>query len=335
MSEKLLTIVVPSYNAERFLPKGIPTFMKSEIMDELEVLIVDDGSTDGTPDMADDFEKKYPSVVKAIHKKNGGHGSTINVGIDMARGKYFGVVDADDWVDSDNFVKLFKFLKKINVDLVLTDVDVVDEKGIRFGHELIKGVAPDKKFDFKTNVHKIKNIEMHNYVIKTEILRKSGMRCHEKHFYVDMEYHLYPLRYINDAIYLKMPVYQYLVGRDGQSISLRSKRKNFRQYFEVAEYLIDYYLHNKEKMTVSQKDYYTRKTAHFSGAIYGILLSYYDWKNKKKEAIRFDNWLKKKSMDIYKANDFFAVKLLRLSQFGLFHVGSFAYRKVNKVNDKE
>lgn len=135
---KLLTIVIPSYNAEKFLDIGIPTFIDERINREIEVIIVDDGSTDKTPQIADGYMKKYPSVIKVVHKKNGGHGSAINCGIANATGKYFCIVDADDWCDTEKLVKLVENMKGQDADLILTHSSKVDVDGEVFGYEKVR-----------------------------------------------------------------------------------------------------------------------------------------------------------------------------------------------------
>ena len=99
--EKILTITVPSYNVEKFLENTLDSFVDERVLDAIEVLVVDDGSKDRTAEIGKGYEAKYPGTFRVISKENGGHGSTINRGIKEARGKYFKVVDGDDWVDKD------------------------------------------------------------------------------------------------------------------------------------------------------------------------------------------------------------------------------------------
>ena len=332
MENKVLSIVVPSYNAEKFLHKGIPTFLDERILNDIQVIIVNDGSKDSTPKIADDYKQKYPETITVVHKENGGHGSTINAGIEVAIGKYFCVVDADDWVDTEEFVKLIQYMKNGNSDLYLTHAAKVDPDGKVFGYERTDGLPYGKEILLTNNLDKIKRIEMHNYFIKTRILRENKVKCHEHHFYVDMEYTLYSLMYIKTVTIYDMVVYQYLIGRDGQSVSIESRRRNIKHYYDVVEYLADFYIKKKSEMTTSQNLHYKRRIAGFATGYYSTLLSYRPSKDKTDEIRQFDNWLKNKSGDIYNADENACVQILRKSGFGAYKCCSWIYRWVNRKN---
>ena len=112
MENKLLTIAMPSYNAEQYLPDTIPTILSAKNAHLIDLLIVNDGSSDNTEEIAKKFERNYPDIVRVLNKPNGGHGSAVNAGIKNAYGTYFKVVDADDWVDTDNLDDLIEYLKE-------------------------------------------------------------------------------------------------------------------------------------------------------------------------------------------------------------------------------
>ena len=79
--------------------------------EDVEILIINDGSTDKTGAIADEYEALYPNIVRAVHKENGGHGSGVNKGLDLAQGLYYKVVDSDDWLDKEAYLKLLAQLK--------------------------------------------------------------------------------------------------------------------------------------------------------------------------------------------------------------------------------
>ena len=118
---KILSVVIPTYNMEKYLKICLDSFIYDDKAHDLEVLIVNDGSKDNSLKIAQEYETKYPNIFKVIDKENGGHGSTINAGLKVATGKYFKAVDADDWVDTKELAKLLDYLKTADVDCVLTD----------------------------------------------------------------------------------------------------------------------------------------------------------------------------------------------------------------------
>ena len=173
--EKLLTVVVPSYNVEKYLEETLESFVIPEIMDDLEVLIVNDGSKDRTPEIGAAYEKRYPQTFRLISKENGGHGSTINRGIEEAKGTYFKVVDGDDWVDRGGFTELLHRLKTSGADYVVTDYykvnDVTKEKKL----ETFPYLKAHPKCRFEDVVGNT-DILMHALVIRTAILKENGIR---------------------------------------------------------------------------------------------------------------------------------------------------------------
>ena len=103
---KILTVTIPAYNVEKYMDEVLPTFLEESILNKIEILIVNDGSKDGTSKKGKQYEQQYPAVIRLIDKENGGHGSTINKGIELATGKYFKVVDGDDWVDTHALIQM-------------------------------------------------------------------------------------------------------------------------------------------------------------------------------------------------------------------------------------
>jgi len=110
--DKVLSVVVPTYNSENYLRTNLDSFCIDEIIDCIEVLIINDGSTDKSLSIAMEYEEKYPDTFRVISKENGGHGSGINYGIKYATGKYFKVVDSDDWVGREGIIKLVSALPR-------------------------------------------------------------------------------------------------------------------------------------------------------------------------------------------------------------------------------
>ena len=171
MEEKILTITIPSYNVEAYLEDCLESFVNSEVMEEIEVLVVNDGSSDHTAEIAQRYVDKYPDTFRLINKENGGHGSTINTGIKEAKGKYFKVVDGDDWVDTRNFIRLVKVLKESEADIVASNYTWINhatrlpEKRQEYPFEKIEY---NKLYKFEEIVGKT-IIDMHATTFKTEL----------------------------------------------------------------------------------------------------------------------------------------------------------------------
>ena len=240
---KILTITIPAYNVSAYLNDVIPTFLSPSILENIEILIVNDGSKDNTLEIAQKFEKKFEKTIRVINKENGGHGSTINTGIRNATGKYFKVVDGDDWVDTDAFSRYVQKLEKCNSDMVLTPFMSIKDgtktviarteyndlsDGDEFGVEKIAQYSKEHKY------------AMHALTIKTSIL-KEIQPISEKCFYVDMEYIAFPLKYVNTVTYYNEFVYQYRIGNANQSMALKNLQKNRHMHLHVIDRLIEYY----------------------------------------------------------------------------------------------
>ena len=109
--EKLLSIVVPCYNSQDYIDRCVESLLPGN--DRVEILLIDDGSTDRTAEIIDKYERTYPKQVKAVHQENGGHGQAINTGMYLAKGKYVKVVDSDDWLDLNSYQKVLNFLESL------------------------------------------------------------------------------------------------------------------------------------------------------------------------------------------------------------------------------
>lgn len=249
MMEKILTVVVPMYNVELYIEQCLSSFVIPEIMDCLEVLIVDDGGKDKSCEIASKYEKLYPDTYHIIHKENGGHGSTINKGIEMASGKYFKVVDGDDWVDKLAFCHLMEHIGKTDADMVLSNYHWVDHTtGRRMAEveEVCCGMTSGTTYPF-AEVSQSLFMKMHAITYKTEIIRNQPERLDEHCFYVDTEYILFPLPYVKTVSAISDFVYQYRVGLPGQSMNMKNMQKRCDQHEKVLKRLLEFY--NKHKLT--------------------------------------------------------------------------------------
>jgi glycosyltransferase involved in cell wall biosynthesis len=221
-----LSVLVPCYNSADYMSRCIDSLLAGS-GPEVEILIVDDGSQDATAEIADEYEARFPGRVRAVHKQNGGHGSTINTGLDLARGRYFKVVDSDDWVDVAAFAELSSTLRRFEADG--TDVDMVlsnfvyEKEGraamrtVRFHRALPHGRVFG--WDEVRRLRRTQYFLMHSIVYRTGLLREVGLRLPEHTFYVDNIFAYMPLPSVRRMYYLDVDLYRYYIGRAGQSVA--------------------------------------------------------------------------------------------------------------------
>ena len=241
MKDCLLTIVMPSYNIQDYILKGIESFQQvnPNHKEKFEVLIVNDGSTDDTEKVAKEVLGKDSLLNgRVITKENGGHGSTINRGIQEAKGKFFKVIDGDDWIIPAEFEKFLDALETTDVDMIITDFTeqhVYNDTAVR--NDFIDKYEVGKTY---TGIPDVR-IPMHSVAYKTSILSKNNIRLSEKTFYVDMQYTLFPLEYVHSFVYWNFDIYQYYIGRPGQSMNIESMKRNVRHHLTVTNSVLDYF----------------------------------------------------------------------------------------------
>jgi len=236
---KLLTLCVPGYNVEKYLEQCVGSMAAAD-SDALEILIVDDGSTDGTGALAQKLQTRHPQSVRYLRKENGGHGSTINAGIREGTGKYFRVVDGDDWLDTHSLVLLLKRLGEIDADLVLTQYHKVhDVSGEEFP-VTEEGIAFGTLYHFhELDVNK-QYFSLASSTFRLDILKKMNFLIQEKTFYVDVEYIIAPIPFIETVIFYDFFLYKYRIGLENQSINLRSYVRLYDHHMRVATRMLDY-----------------------------------------------------------------------------------------------
>lgn len=168
----ILTVVVPAYNVERFLEKTLSSFIFDKMSGRVEIITVDDGSSDRTAEIARSYEEKYPGVFRTISKENGGHGSTINRGAEAACGKYFKVVDGDDWVDSEAFEKLTDFLEASDADCIVSNYcEVNDTTGEMTPVEYSRFFPERRDMPFSELAESLP-LALHSMTLRTEIFEE-------------------------------------------------------------------------------------------------------------------------------------------------------------------
>lgn len=242
---KILTIAIPCYNSEAYMEKCIRSMLP--VGEELEILIVDDGSTkDRTAEIADRYASKYPSIIRAIHQENGGHGEAVNAGLRNASGLYYKVVDSDDWVNTKALSRIVNRMKELEesggVDMLLANfiydkVDARHKKLMRFKH-----VFPtDEVFGWEKMRHmrETQYILMHNIFYRTQMLRDCGMELPKHTFYVDNIFAFQPFPHVEKLYYMDENLYHYFIGREDQSVNEKVMIGRIDQQIRVNKIMID------------------------------------------------------------------------------------------------
>lgn len=217
--------------------------------EDVEVIIVNDGSKDGTAQIADAYAEQYPSIVKVVHQENGGHGEAVNAGLRNATGVFFKVVDSDDWLNEAAYRKVIKALKssiKMNseLDLLLTNF-VYDKVGVhrkrvmRYKHALKEHCL--LTWDDGVNFNKFQYILMHSVIYRTQMLRDCHLELPKHTFYVDNIFIFQPLPYVRKLYYLDVNFYHYFIGRDDQSVNEQVMISRLDQQIRVVKQMIDYF----------------------------------------------------------------------------------------------
>ncbi|MCD8365317.1 MAG: glycosyltransferase family 2 protein [Clostridiales bacterium] len=244
---KLLTITVPCYNSEDYMRRCIDSLLPGG--EDVEIIIVNDGSTDQTGAIADEYAAKYPTMIRAVHQDNGGHGEGLNTGILQATGLYFKVVDSDDWVDPDSYLKILKTLRNLCgsgciLDMMISNFVYEKEGARRKKVTRYRRLLPENQlFDWsetrKFNVGKY--ILMHSVIYRTQLLRDCHLTLPKHTFYVDNLFVYVPLPYVKTMYYMDVDFYRYYIGREDQSVNEKVMIRRIDQQIKVNKLMVDAY----------------------------------------------------------------------------------------------
>lgn len=241
--KKILTIIIPTYNMEKYLHKCLDSLIVSEgNMQRLEVLVVNDGSKDASSQIAHEYEAKYSQTFRVIDKENGNYGSCVNRGLKEATGKYVKVLDADDYFENQVFDEYLSFLSDKDVDLVISDYSIVDENGkivdvynfpLPMDEVFSLNTLPDKTIEWLWH-HGItyrKDIFNHNQYVQTEGIS-----------YTDDEWIFKPMVDVHEILYFPHCLYMYLRGREGQTFDPNVLKNEFGKRFIVLRSMLNFYV---------------------------------------------------------------------------------------------
>ncbi len=299
--KKILSILVPTYNMEKYLRRCLNSLiLEEEYLQYLDVLIVNDGSKDSSSQIAHEYESRFPTVFRVLDKENGNYGSCINRGLPECKGKYVKVLDADDYFDTQVFYLYLRFLKTTNIDLIFTDYSTVNDQGIvksrksfKYPHLMtckVDEVCCDKSF---------LTVEMHAVTYKREKLISNCYKQTEGVSYTDQEWVFLPITYMDTFCYFRESLYQYLVGREGQTVDMSVSAKQINVHKGLLFKRIEIYRSLISKNNVSHKklQYLKQRLIYKVSLIFhfGIIFDSFP----KQDLMNFDRELKEFDKELY------------------------------------
>lgn len=242
---KYLSIAIPCYNSQEYMNKAIESCLI--LKDDVEIIIVDDGSKDETAHIGDEYAARYPETIKCVHQENGGHGQAVNTGLKNATGLYFKVLDSDDWFDQSALVKVIETIKQLHekdedVDMLIANY--VYEKPSENKSSVIKytNALPQNRtfrwYDIK-HFYPQQNLLMHSVIYRTQLLRNCNLELPKHTFYVDNLFVYQPLPYVVTLYYLNVDLYRYYIGREDQSVNEKVMISRIDQQIKVNMLMID------------------------------------------------------------------------------------------------
>lgn len=309
-TNKILTVIIPTYNMENYLHRCMDSLIVSnENMQCLEVLVINDGSKDSSSRIAHEYENRYPHTIRVIDKENGNYGSCINRGVKEATGKYIKVLDADDYFNNKEFDNYISVLKNVNADLILSNYTIVDENGVTLSQK--KYDLPNNQYLNRKEIDHLAtfyNMQMHGITYSKRLFDDGKYKQTEGISYTDQEWIFTPMYKVNNVYVTNYNLYQYLIGREGQTMDSRVMVRN------ISHTVIGLYKMIKDYSEMSFED--ESEKSYFK---YRIILRmryvYYNYiiSNQRildsSELYKIDQEIKKMNLEVYDwANDIPLVK---------------------------
>ena len=299
--KKILSVCVPTYNMETLLPRCLDSFLiEDEYRGWLEVIVVNDGSKDNSSKIAHEYAESHPDTFFVIDKPNGNYGSCINAALKVATGKYFRICDSDDKYETTNLVRYLKFMQACQSDLIfssykqMTHDSQLDKETI-CPPQFINKEFPVDDFDFETNGCGSLRI-MHCLATRTEILTRHNYFQTEGISYTDTQFVFYSFLYAHSLAFFGDTIYNYYLGRDGQTMSKESLIRSHMQLFQNAERMVDDYVACKEKLSKNKRNSLMASIFLEIGTFYGVV--FMDIKDNAKQLSLLQNLINKSKESI-------------------------------------
>lgn len=313
--EKILTVSIAAYNVYNYLNETLNPFLGVKGNDRLEVLIIDDGATDGTLELALEYQEKYPNVFRVIHKENGGWGSTVTTGILNATGKYFKLLDGDDYYNKDELERLLDQLETCDYDMVITPFLRFYDNSDRIDYvkNPLFEVSTPRQIELNELPIKPYCMEMYSLAFKTNLIQQNQVQITEHCFYTDNEYVVKCSSLCKTAIVMPYCIYCYRLARPGQSVSVDGMRKHYKEFELILRKMLTYVKQNVTNKHL-QELFYERYRG-LSYYYYETLFLMGAGKEYKMAMKSYDQWLKKEFPDIYKKISYRYIKIMRVTNY--------------------
>ena len=302
---KLLSVAIPCYNSAAYMEHCVETLLTGG--EDMEIIIVNDGSQkDNTAEIADRLAAEHPSIIKAVHQENGGHGEAVNTGLKNATGLYFKVVDSDDWVNESALQAVLKTLRYMvdnnkELDMLLSNF-VYEKQGAKRKKVMSYRSALKSKcitsWDGKVKIGITQYILMHSVIYRTQLLKDCGLVLPKHTFYVDNIFVFQPLPNVKRLCYIDVDFYRYFIGRDDQSVNESVMISRIDQHIRVTKIMSEEFLKTEIKSKKLKKYMLQYLSMMYCIASIMLILAKDDEKLKDKAALW--QWLKDLDKDLYK-----------------------------------
>lgn len=265
----ILSVIIPTYNMSKYLKKCLDSLIFFDDTKQIEVLIVNDGSKDDSSSIAHSYQEKYPGIFRVIDKENGNYGSCVNRGLMEAKGKYIKVLDADDYFNSEQFLNYLDILDKTSADLVISSYSIVTEDGgVREKRKFPLAAMKELNFSDICNIPEIMRIQMHAVTYKKTVFDGLGYKQTEGISYTDSEWVFTPMCGVKTAYYADVDLYQYLVGRAGQTVDEQNYIKNIAHSMKTSYARLAYLKDFRTRVSAPVLNYLNYKLIRSVDGIY-------------------------------------------------------------------
>lgn len=303
---KTISFAVPCYNSAEYMDKCIESILKCG--SDIEIIIVNDGSTkDNTPAKADEWAERYPDIIRAVHQENGGHGQAVNTGLAHATGRYFKVVDSDDWLDTLAMREIMDYLRtqmprEDATDLVIGNYvyEKVHENTRTVMH--YRNVFPEgREFGWSEvgSFGQSQYLLMHSVIYRTELLRDMGLELPKHTFYVDNIFVYVPLPKVKSMYYRDVDMYRYFIGREDQSVNENVMMGRIDQQLRVTRLMIDA-VRLPDSVSEKRLERYMENYLSMMMCICSIFLRMIDTDDAEDEREAIWAYLKENNPDVYR-----------------------------------